>query len=133
MADVLKFDIQSNGFYSTLPYIAMWIMSIVFASLSDWILSKNLIGLTASRKLFTTIAFVIPGIFLVIASFSGCNKITAVVMFTFSMGFMSAFYSGIKANNLDLSPNFAGAIMALTNGAGAVIGIIVVSFKNFHS
>lgn len=131
MADVLKFDIQSNGFYSTLPYIAMWIMSIVFAALSDWILCKNLISLTASRKLFTTISFTIPGIFLVVASFSGCNKIMAVIMFTFAMGFMSAFYSGIKANNLDLSPNFAGAIMALTNGAGAIVGIIVVRSQKF--
>lgn len=116
MADVLKFDIKENGSYSTLPYISMWVMSIVFATLSDWMLSKKLIGLTASRKLFTSIAFTIPGIFLVIASFSGCNRIMAVIMFTIAMGFMSAFYSGIKANNLDLSPNFAGAIMALTNG-----------------
>jgi ACS family sodium-dependent inorganic phosphate cotransporter len=129
MADVLKFDIKENGFYSTLPYIAMWIMSIVFASISDWMLSKNWLSLTASRKLFTTIGFTLPGIFLVIASFSGCNRISAVIMFTIAMGFMSAFYSGIKANNLDLSPNFAGAIMALTNGWGAVIGIITVNIR----
>ncbi|XP_070490732.1 putative inorganic phosphate cotransporter [Chironomus tepperi] len=124
MADVLKFDIKENGLYSTLPYISMWVMSIVFATLSDWMLAKKFISLTASRKLFTSIAFTIPGIFLIIASFSGCNRIMAVIMFTIAMGFMSAFYSGIKANNLDLSPNFAGAIMALTNGWGAVIGII---------
>lgn len=42
----------------------------------------------------------------------------AVSMFTIAMGFMGAYYSGMKANNLDLSPNFAGAIMALTNGIG---------------
>lgn len=133
MADVLKFDIKENGLYSTLPYISMWVMSIVFGTLSDWMLKKKLIGLTASRKLFTTISFTIPGIFLVIASFSGCDRITAVIMFTIAMGFMSAFYSGIKANNLDLSSNFSGAVMALTNGSGAVIGIIVVShFSNCY-
>ncbi|KAG5675847.1 hypothetical protein PVAND_005717 [Polypedilum vanderplanki] len=124
MADVLKFDIHENGAYSTLPYVSMWIMSIVFASISDWMLTKNWISLTNSRKLFTSIGFTLPGIFLVVASFSGCNRISAVSMFTIAMGFMSAFYSGIKANNLDLSPNFAGAIMAITNGLGAVIGIV---------
>lgn len=42
------------------------------------------------------------------------------------MGFMGAYYSGMKANNLDLSPNFSGAIMALTNGIGAIVGIVNV-------
>jgi MFS transporter, ACS family, solute carrier family 17 (sodium-dependent inorganic phosphate cotransporter), other len=132
MADVLKFDIKSNGFYSTLPYIAMWIMSIIFGAISDWMLTKNWLSLTNSRKFFTTISFTIPGIFLVIASFSGCNRITAIIMFTIAMGFMAAFYSGIKANNLDLSPNFAGAIMAITNGTGAIIGIVTVNIIKFN-
>lgn len=124
MADVLKFNIKQNGLYSTLPYIAMWIMSIIFGTISDWMLTKKWLSLTNSRKLFTTLSFTFPGVFLVIASFSGCDRMQAVLMFTIAMGFMGAYYSGMKANNLDLSPNFAGAIMALTNGIGAIVGII---------
>jgi ACS family sodium-dependent inorganic phosphate cotransporter len=127
MADVLNFNIKENGLYSTLPYVAMWIMSILFGTFSDWLLSKKYLNITNSRKVFTTLSFTMPGIFLVAASFSGCNRMLAVVMFTISMGFMGAYYSGMKANNLDLSPNFAGAIMALTNGIGAIVGIINVS------
>jgi ACS family sodium-dependent inorganic phosphate cotransporter len=108
MADVLKFNIRENGLYSTLPYVAMWIMSILFGTISDWTLSKGYISLTSSRKLYTTLSFTVPGVFLVIASFSGCNRMIAVLMFTIAMGFMGAYYSGMKANNLDLSPNFAG-------------------------
>ncbi|CAG9798969.1 unnamed protein product [Chironomus riparius] len=124
MADVLKFKIKENGLYSTLPYVAMWIMSIIFGTISDWMLTKKWISLTNSRKLFTTFSFTVPGVFLVVASFSGCDRMQAVLMFTVAMGFMGAYYSGMKANNLDLSPNFAGAIMAITNGIGAIIGII---------
>ncbi|XP_070496443.1 putative inorganic phosphate cotransporter [Chironomus tepperi] len=124
MADVLKFKIKENGLYSTLPYIAMWIMSIFFGTISDWMLTKKWISFTTSRKIFTTLAFTVPGVFLVIASYSGCDRMKAVAMFTIAMGFMGAYYSGMKANNLDLSPNFAGAIMALTNGIGAIVGII---------
>lgn len=132
MADVLKFNIKENGLYSTLPYVAMWIMSILFGSFSDWMLTKKWLSITNSRKLFTTLSFTIPGIFLVVASFSGCNRMLAVSMFTIAMGFMGAYYSGMKANNLDLSPNFAGAIMALTNGIGAIVGIINVSLCLFN-
>lgn len=39
-------------------------------------------------------------------------------MFTLGMGFMGTFYSGIKANSLDIAPNYAGVIMAIANGTG---------------
>lgn len=65
-----------------------------------------------------------PGAFLVWASYAGCEKITVVILFTVGMGLMGTFYSGHKANNLDLSPNYAGILMALSNGTGAISGMI---------
>lgn len=38
---------------------------------------------------------------------------------------MGTFYPGMKVNPLDLSPNYAGSLMAITNGIGAITGIIV--------
>lgn len=46
-----------------------------------------------------------------------------VIWFTLAMGFMGTFYPGMKVNPLDLSPNYAGSLMALTNGIGAMTGI----------
>lgn len=40
------------------------------------------------------------------------------------MGLMGTFYPGMKVNPLDLSPNYAGSLMAVTNGIGAITGII---------
>lgn len=40
------------------------------------------------------------------------------------MGFMGAYYSGMKVNALDLSPNYAASIMAIVNGIGAITGIV---------
>lgn len=34
----------------------------------------------------------------------------------------------MKANVLDLSPNYAGSIMALSNGIGSIPGVVAVSF-----
>lgn len=36
----------------------------------------------------------------------------------------------MKVNALDLSPNFAGTLMGITNGIGALTGIIAVSYKD---
>lgn len=58
------------------------------------------------------------------AAYSGCERIVVVALFTIGMGFMGTFYSGHKANNLDLAPNYAGVIMALSNGIGAISGMV---------
>lgn len=61
---------------------------------------------------------------MILASYSGCNTESVVILFTTSMGLMGAFYPGMKVNALDLSGNFAGTIMAIVNGIGAITGII---------
>ena len=55
MSDVLRFPIKQNGLYSSLPYLAMWIVSIALGFVSDWMISKKHINITNSRKLWTTI------------------------------------------------------------------------------
>ena len=66
-----------------------------------------------------------PAIFIIAASYSGCDRDLAVGMFTVAMSFMGTFYCGMKVNALDLAPNFAGTLMAIVNGIGAITGIIV--------
>lgn len=70
------------------------------------------------------LAAVGPAIFIMAASYAECHTTLAAWMFTIAMGFMGTFYCGMKVNALDLSPNFAGIIMAITNGIGAGAGII---------
>lgn len=59
------------------------------------------------------------------ASYVGCDRFAAIVLFTIAMGIMGTFYCGMKVNALDLSPNYAGTLMAIINGLGAISGMIV--------
>ncbi|XP_041776798.1 putative inorganic phosphate cotransporter isoform X3 [Anopheles merus] len=124
MSDVLRFSIKDNGLYSSLPYLVMWIVSLSTGVLSDWLITSGRITITFGRKLFTTIASIGPACFIVGASYAGCEKAVVVMLFTFAMGLMGTFYPGMKVNPLDLSPNYAGTLMAITNGIGAITGII---------
>lgn len=47
-----------------------------------------------------------------------------VTLFAMTLGLMGTFYPGMKINALDLSPNFAGTLMAVINGIGGITGII---------
>lgn len=55
MSDVLRFSISQNGFYSALPYLVMWIVSITTGFLSDWLIVKKYLNLTNARKVFTAV------------------------------------------------------------------------------
>lgn len=114
MSDVLRFPIKENGLYSSLPYASMWIVSIALGFLSDWMITRNTVSITNARKIFTTIggllnvlfplfgltkmfifaASVGPAIFIVAASYAGCDRILVVILFTIAMGTMGGFYPG---------------------------------------
>uniref|UniRef100_A0A1B6C9M9 Major facilitator superfamily (MFS) profile domain-containing protein n=1 Tax=Clastoptera arizonana TaxID=38151 RepID=A0A1B6C9M9_9HEMI len=124
MKSVLHFSVAQNGFRSALPYAAMWITAIISGCLVDWILSKKILSVTNTRKVFTTFASVGPAIGIIGASYAGCDREVVTALFTLGMGLMGFFYPSLKVNPLDLSPNYAGTVMALTNGIGAISGII---------
>ncbi|XP_060522415.1 putative inorganic phosphate cotransporter [Cylas formicarius] len=124
MKDVLKFNVAENGLWSSLPYVIMWFISLGSGWLSDWLVKTGYMSLTFSRKFFTSVASLAPAIFIIAASYSGCDRMLAVSMFTIGLGFMGCYYCGMKVNALDLSPNFAGTLMAIINGIGALSGIV---------
>ncbi|XP_050591921.1 putative inorganic phosphate cotransporter [Bombus affinis] len=124
MSSVLKYSIKDNGLLSALPYLTMWICSVVTSCLADWMITKGLMSRTNVRKLGTTIASLGPGAFIIGASYAECDRITVVIMFTVGTTLMGTFYPGMKVNALDLSPNYSGTLMALVNGIGAFTGIL---------
>ncbi|XP_076262845.1 sialin-like isoform X1 [Rhynchophorus ferrugineus] len=125
MKDVLHFNVKQNGIWSSVPYILMWIISMSSGWFCDWLIHKGHMRISFARKFFTTLASMGPAIFIMAAAYSGCDRMLAVGMFTIAMGFMGTFYCGMKVNALDLSPNYAGTIMAIVNGIGGLTGIIV--------
>ncbi|XP_076627177.1 putative inorganic phosphate cotransporter [Colletes latitarsis] len=124
MSNVLKYPIKSNGLLSALPYLTMWICSVITSCLADWMITSGVMSRTNVRKLGTTIASLGPGAFILGASYSGCERTTVVIMFTIGTTLMGPFYPGMKVNALDLSPNYSGTLMAIVNGIGAFSGII---------
>lgn len=124
MKSVLKFNVKDSGILASIPYLVMWIVSMISGRLCDYLIVNGYMRITFARKFFTTIASLGPGIFILAASYAGCDRTLTVVFFTLGMAFMGFFYCGMKVNALDLSPNFAGTVMAIVNGLGAFSGMV---------
>lgn len=124
MSSVLHYSVEENGYLSSLPYIGMWLCCVFMSWVADWLITKGHMSITMVRKLGTTIAAVGPGLFIVGASFVGCNRAWVVVMFTLGVTLLGSGIPSLKVNALDLSPNYAGTVMAISNGAAACTGIL---------
>lgn len=55
MNDVLQFSVAHNGFYSSLPFLFMWISSISVGFLGDALIKHGVMSITNCRKLMTAI------------------------------------------------------------------------------
>ncbi|XP_058791429.1 putative inorganic phosphate cotransporter isoform X2 [Phymastichus coffea] len=124
MSSVLHFRVDQNGYLSSLPYIGMWLCCLFMSWLADWLIAKERMSITVVRKVGTTIASIGPGLFIVAASYAKCDRVLVVGMFTLGVTLLGSGIPSLKVNALDLSPNYAGTVMAISNSAAACTGIL---------
>lgn len=124
MKQVLKFSLKANGIISSLPYLAMWLFSLAISWVADWFISSNKLTITQTRKIINSVGQYGPAICLIAASYTGCNRVLTVCLLTIGLGLNGGIYSGFKVNHLDLSPRFAGILMALTNCTANLAGLL---------
>lgn len=124
MRQVLHFSIKDNGFVSALPYLCMWLFSMFISVVADWMLSSGRFNHTQVRKIINSIGEYGPAIGLFIAANTGCNPATTVAVLAIGVGLNGGIYSGFKVNHLDISPRFAGILMAFTNCLANLTGLL---------
>lgn len=122
MKDVLRFNVKVNGFLSALPFIAVFISTLISGYICDWITKRNWVSLINMRRLQTIVSAMGPATCLVLVGYAGCSRYWAVGLFTFGMFLMGPFYCGTKVTAIDITIHFSGIIMALMNGIGALTG-----------
>lgn len=102
----------------------MWLFSMGISHVADWLLVKKGLSHTFVRKLLNCIGQWGPGVCLIAASYTGCNPSLTVAVLTIGVGLNGGIYSGFKVNHLDISPRFAGILMAFTNCLANLAGLL---------
>ena len=138
-ANVLNFDIYENGLCNSLPWLASVFGTLIVSRLADFLLTRNYVTTTFTRKLIQFMASCGSAIFLVLAGYAGCNATLAVFCISMAMFFYGFRYPGSYCNILDIVPYFAGITFGITNTFGAVAGILApvivekITDANLHS
>ncbi|XP_012255380.2 putative inorganic phosphate cotransporter isoform X2 [Athalia rosae] len=125
MNSILLFDISKNGLISALPYLAMWVLSFPMSIISDLAISKGWVSRGVSRKVSNTIGHWGPGIALLVLGIVTIDSTNvAVAILTVAVGLNAGSLSGYQINHIDLSPNFAGTLMSITNCISNIMSIV---------
>ncbi|XP_066586133.1 putative inorganic phosphate cotransporter [Prorops nasuta] len=128
MNQILKFDMRSNAGLSSVSYLCMWIFTMLLSKILAIMQNKQLITITQSRKIGTLFSSLVPMICLLGVSHIGCNRTLAVVLMTLSVTCIGGMYCGFLANHIDIAPNFAGTLVAITNCIATTPGFLVPIF-----
>lgn len=124
MKNILEMDIKKNALLSALPYLTMWILSFGFSFISDYLINRKILSTHFSRKFYNSIGHWIPAIVLIGLGYVTENTALSVTLLTITVGLNAGTYVGFMVNHMDLAPNFAGTLMAITNFAANIMSIL---------
>nr|XP_045614448.1 putative inorganic phosphate cotransporter [Procambarus clarkii] len=122
--NIQHFDMKSNGLVSALPYLVMWIFSLIYCAIIDRVIAKGKISFITVRRLSMAIGVYGPMLGLIAMCFVNCDAKLAMGMLCVAVGFNGASYSGYMCSHQDLSPNLAGSLMGLTNAIANISGFV---------
>ncbi|XP_042888563.1 putative inorganic phosphate cotransporter isoform X2 [Penaeus japonicus] len=129
--NIHHFDIKSNGLLSALPFLTLWIFSVVYSTAMDKLLSSRRLSIIAVRKISMAIASLGRALGLLALCFVGCDSVAAIAAICVSVGFGGSVYCGFMCSHQDLAPNLAGTLMGLSITIGTIPGFVAPLITGF--
>lgn len=144
----LGLNVQKSSLLTLIPYLAMTCMMPLVGPVADGLVEKG-VKLTRVRKLAQGVAFVGPAICMIMcglltpkglgpqagpeAAAAVANAPVTLLVILLSISFALGAWSraGLYCNHQDLSPKYAGALLGITNTAGALPGVLGVTAAGY--
>ncbi|CAL1281275.1 unnamed protein product [Larinioides sclopetarius] len=131
LAQILHFDIKKNGVLSAFPYLMQACLAISSSFIADNLRTSGRFRINTIRKLFNSIGFFSPALCIVLVAFVGCHPTVIIVILAVSAGLNGFHNSGYSVTHVDMSPEFAGTLMGITNCIGNLSGFLAPAYVGF--
>ncbi|XP_054722553.1 sialin-like [Uloborus diversus] len=124
LSTILHYKMGNTGFLSALPYLLQAIVGWSTGFVADRLRQRQVLSISAIRKVMNTIGFFGPALCLVGVVLVGCNHFWGVFFLTLAMGFNGCTYSGYMVTHVDMAPHLAGTLMGMTNAFATLTGFL---------
>eukprot|EP01116_Phalansterium_solitarium_P019357 TRINITY_DN5368_c0_g1_i1.p1 TRINITY_DN5368_c0_g1~~TRINITY_DN5368_c0_g1_i1.p1 ORF type:complete len:495 (-),score=115.78 TRINITY_DN5368_c0_g1_i1:133-1617(-) len=118
----LGLSMEELGWYSTVPYIGMFLASNTAGWVSSHLHTRGF-KMKHIRKGSQTIAFIGPSVFFGVLTVTSDRNV-ALVCVVLAMSCAACSQNGYWANIIDISPQFAGQLCGISNTSASVAGIL---------
>ncbi|KAL4857945.1 putative anion transporter 6 [Chlorella vulgaris] len=133
----LGLNVEKSSLLTLIPYVSMTLMTPLVGPIADGLVSKHGWEVTSVRKLCQGISFAGPALCMIALAFltpitpgaGPTGLIVAIMSLAFALGAWSR--AGLYCNHQDLSPKYAAALLGLSNTAGALPGVLGVTFAGY--
>ncbi|CAD7076657.1 unnamed protein product [Hermetia illucens] len=117
-------SIRENAIASAIPHFTLFCLCFLCCVIADILERKKILSAVKNRKLFNTIGGLVPAVALIGMSFTNQDqKFAAIFLLTMAVGCSAGTYVGFLINHIDLTPNFAGTLMGVSNALSNVFAI----------
>ncbi|XP_016977898.1 sialin [Drosophila rhopaloa] len=99
------------------PHIGNWVAALTTGSLSDHLIAQQILSRTQCRRLMSWLVVICGSMYILQIKENGAQ--------IWSVLAMGAYYAGIKLLPLDMSPNYAGTLMGISSGVGALPALLM--------
>ena len=122
---MLGVDMKTNGILSGLPWLCRYFGGVFHSLLADALVTRQYVSVANVRRVFNTISQVAPAVTMALVVYVGCDVIPVIVLLCVGMFFNGSIASGHFSNHVDLSPNFAGTLLGVSNTfASGIVGSV---------
>ncbi|KAH9630964.1 hypothetical protein HF086_013503 [Spodoptera exigua] len=128
---IMGVNIKANGLLTALPFLVMWFTNFFFSWMTDMLIVKNILSPTNTRKFANSLGNVPAAIGLIALAYAPKNMFVVEAILVFTCAFKISAHLGFQINHIDISPNFAGTMMSLSNftsNIGASIAPLITGF-----
>lgn len=124
--DCHSMDLDNNTWLNFLIWMAMWLCTIISYPLEQILLNREeRLSHRVTRVFFNTIASIPGAVCLSLLTALKFGTTPAIVMLAITMFFKGAAYSGFRSNVHDLTDNFAGEMLTVTQVLGLFCAIVL--------
>jgi len=127
--EVQGLSIANAGLFSAAPWLAMFAVTNIAASVSDRLIKRG-ISLTLVRKVLQCTGLIVSAAFL-LATRDVHSPALALVLLCAATGALGCTWSGYAPNSLDLAPRHAGLLMGFSNTFATIPGIVGVAITGW--
>ncbi|XP_046988886.1 uncharacterized transporter slc-17.2-like [Schistocerca americana] len=116
---VYGFALTYDRVLSVLPHVGHVATAVLLAGLVDKARAQSLVSTTTARRLIVYIAHLPASALLFVLGYSGCDPAVPAALYTAAVVVTGATPAGATASCMDLAPNFAGVVLAVSQTVGA--------------